>query len=302
MRFPLSAALTILAAAAHAQVVEPGALVPPVTPTISEGLPGLAGEDIAVPRGRLIREGSFLVQREGVLVRSPTGEWIVVFSPSSEDGGQPDRLPPMVLLPNRALALMEAALGDKPEGLVVTLTGEVLVYHDRNYLLVTLYSIDSIDTTEPPASPNTETPDAPPPSTLSPSEDPRVQALIADLERRRTPGTRDSVTESDLATRPVAAGSSGRDGALMVRQRGRLIRSGGGQWHFAPDTDAEGNREGAIPLLPCQALVEIERLGERRGESLVVELSARRYSYEGRTALLPTMFLLPGPTDVKPLQ
>ncbi|MBX3365313.1 MAG: hypothetical protein KF866_11185 [Phycisphaeraceae bacterium] len=281
----------------------------PGQPVVNDAIPQIKGEDILVPRSRLIREGAFVIQRSGVLLRAPTGEWIVAFAPDDPGNPQSNRLPPMVLVPNRALSTLEATIGDHAGGLLITLTGEVLVYHSRNYLLVSLYNLSSAEPAPQVPPPQPDQGHAPPSSTPSPTDrppsaadDPRVLELISSLERTRTPGIHRAGEGDAPQPRILGAGSSGRDGALMVRQRGRLVRGGAGHWYFAPDTGVQDAQGQTRALLPCQTLMELERVAQRRGDGLTIELTGRIYSYHGQELVLPTMFLIAPPSDVAPLQ
>ncbi len=303
----------VLAGAAQAQpIIEPvtapvPAQVVPGQPEARDAIGALEGRDLIVPQGRLLREGSFLNRRTAAILRAPTGEWIAVFS---EVEGE-RRLPPIVLLPNRTLASLEGSIGEDTNTVVVTLSGEVLAYRQRNYLVPTYYSLVSAanDRSEPEA--QQQNPAGAP--TVPPvADDPRVVDLIRDLERLQTPGR--SAVETPTQNEGVAATDQPnsdekpgkaqvRDGTPLVRRRGRLVRGGAGHWYFAMDTDqGTPGVGGPIPLLPSEVLMSLERLAEQRGEGLVTELTGRQYTYRGLLMVVPTMFVVAPPSEVTPLQ
>ncbi len=323
LRFALLAGFACVTLASGQPVLapaqeRPASPVVPGQPAIRDAIPGLGGEDVLVPKARLVREGAFIIQRSGVLVKAPTGEWIVAFAPDDPSKPNSPRLPPMVLVPNRALTTIEATIGNQAEGIVITVTGEVLVYHNRNYLLLSLYRLASVDQPAPPPADSNETPGSEPgsepssepaanpaaPSRPSAADDPRVLELMESLERTRTPGILPpAATDAPGETTVLAAGSSGNDGEPIVRRRGRLVRGGAGHWYFTPDSDTgDAAATSPRPLLPCQTLMELERLAERRGDGLVVELTGRTYLHQGQIMILPTMFMIAAPSDLAPLQ
>jgi hypothetical protein len=55
-------------------------------------------------------------------------------------------------------------------------------------------------------------------------------------------------------------------------------------------------------LLPCKSLARLEELAMARGDALAIELSGRVTSYKGRSFVLPTSFLIPSPSELRPAQ
>lgn len=87
------------------------------------------------PKEGLLREGTYLVSRAARVSRSETGgEWIATFE-SDSDGHQD---PPMILLPCRLLERIVAATQSEGDAAAMTLSGQVYVYRDANYLLPTV--------------------------------------------------------------------------------------------------------------------------------------------------------------------
>jgi len=322
--------------------------VVPGQPTLRDALPGLGGADVRLPPSRIIREGAFIVRRSGVVFRAPTGEWIVVFASDPPEDGQeaPARgLPPMVLLPSRALHQMQRTLAvhrgqqesdapappreiPKREPVAVELSGEVLVYHQRNYLLPTVYRFLDVQPSEHPeaTSPSQETPGPPAdgvdpvapdaedaqPAPLQPQDDPRVAELIEQLEQGEiTPVPRpieppepptDPDADAGEAEDAPARASLLEDGRMLVRVRGHLSRLGDGTWAFTPNSDPESPEPGPMPILPCQALEHAERLVQRGDLEVPVIVSGQVHAYEQARYLLPRSVLRTVPSDITPHQ
>lgn len=95
-------------------------------------------EAAAPPKGKLLPEGSFIVNRLGRMIRAEHGgNWLFAFD--SDGDAQQD--PPMVLLPSRRLEQMEKLAQERGDALQLVVSGKVLVYHKRNYLLPTIVKV-----------------------------------------------------------------------------------------------------------------------------------------------------------------
>jgi len=283
----------------------------PGKPTPSDAIPALKGEDIAVPLGRLLPEGAFLSQREGALVRARTGEWIFVSTPTptipptlstaptGPSAGVSTVLPaprisvpPMVLLPSQTLQNLERAIAQDAPGIRITLSGQVFVYHARNYLLCTLFTVRK----EHPSA-QTQVDEA----SARSSEDPRVAALLGQLEAE---GQVTSNLDRPTPT-PTSKGSSGdallREGRLRVREAGRIVRVVSGRLAFAIDQD--GSDIDPAILLPSATLTRIEAAVARAGEAQRVIISGREYVYADTRYMLPISFTLaPAQSELQPIQ
>ena len=81
----------------------------------------------------VMREGTFLVDRMGRITRSADGQsWEFTF----EADGRAMQDPPVVILPNLKLTLMEQAVKTTNRDLKFRVTGMVTEYNGRNYLLL----------------------------------------------------------------------------------------------------------------------------------------------------------------------
>lgn len=80
----------------------------------------------------LAHEGSTILDRIGRLTKLPTGQLQITFD---SDGPQMSD-PPMLLLPNKALASLEDLVNNSYADLKIRVSGEVTEYRGRNYLLL----------------------------------------------------------------------------------------------------------------------------------------------------------------------
>jgi hypothetical protein len=76
-------------------------------------------------------EGALLINQNGRLVPSESG-WMLAF----EDRGQNPQRPPIRLLPNRLLERAISLSAGGTKGVVFTVSGEITLYEDTNYLLL----------------------------------------------------------------------------------------------------------------------------------------------------------------------
>lgn len=98
--------------------------------------PEAGGSEGGTPR---LRPAGVLTPRRGRVVRSAAGEPVFVVD-SGAAGVVPE--PPMVLLPCTNLAGIESLAERLGENATFTISGQVLVYKDRNYLLPTMYTVN----------------------------------------------------------------------------------------------------------------------------------------------------------------
>lgn len=240
------------------------------------GLPAdpVAGEMTWKPgAGQLVREGAFLRNRRGRLVRGE-GAWVYVFDADAQGSAEP----PMVMLPCRRLSEMQQSLETQAKSVTFQITGQVFAYRGRNYLLPTYFSIAATERIES---------EAPPENGAAGSRNPRTSDLLREMTKAPRPAVRGGLAES---------GSEGsnmvREGATIVSQRGRLLRDGG-EVRFVTDTGANMPDKEAAPmvLMPCANLEQLERVAQRGGERGLVTMSGRVFAYEGRNYLLPTFFI-----------
>lgn len=111
---------------------------PPPTATAPVSPPAVsAGTESSRP-GKLVREGTFIANRKGRVIRASTGEWVFHFDQNAAAPGEPA----MVLMPSLNLAAMEKLAERGGESLTFQVSGQVFVYQGRNYLLPTMYQVN----------------------------------------------------------------------------------------------------------------------------------------------------------------
>ena len=259
-------------------------------------------------------EGTFLVGWTGEIVRMRTGG--LAFLPVTKTGArQPE--PAMALLPCSTYARIETLLGDSTRGLWLSLTGEVLEYQDRNWLLPTVFASTDVPAPDQPA-PTEPAPDQPEDAADQPEEAPttppssgdRVEDLIRQLEaqrqERRGIDTTFAKPADDTPDEGTPTPGPRLEGRMLLNQRGRMVRNPDGDWVIAIDNDGGASNVGTLPnrlrLLPCMLVEVMERQAENQGESWTFEISGHLYRHGETVYLLPRMFVSQQTDDVKALQ
>lgn len=247
----------------------------------------------------LVREGAFVVEREGRLTQLDSGEWVFVFEASD---GEPD-LPTMILEPSLNLMAMRRLSETGGAAARFRVSGEVFVHRGRNHLLPTRYAVMNAATTSArqESASKVAAPTLPPPTL--PTADPSVAELINALEhatsKRDASAVARDATETSAAI-AKATNSNGknagvrllREGTMVLSRAGRVVRSSTGSVTFVVDVDADSlaNAEPPMRLSPSLATMALEAATETLGGVTPVVLSGRVFLYEGRNYLLPTMF------------
>ncbi|MEM1183817.1 MAG: hypothetical protein AAGI53_02335 [Planctomycetota bacterium] len=300
--------------------------------SIDEALRGM-GVDISEPAA--LPEGTFLSRRAGSVYLGPAG--IAIFIPGEEQAFPGEG--PMVLAPNTQLERLEASLAEGETLARFVVSGEVLLYRERNHLLISAFSrrgggevlaeasdqgLGSSASADLGADPGAEPEgDAEPGSTgASVPLDPSVAEIINELRERRASSSDDESTPSDARFRqldrndPAARLNPEREpglvpeGRYLTQRRVRLDRTPNGRWTvvFDNDTDRPGAADGEVappppmPVIPCRVLERMEATAELFGDAAAMIVSGRVFTYEGVNYLKPTMYALERPGDVDPIQ
>lgn len=119
----------------------PKEAVPAAPPAAASGQGKAAkgeGAEARTSNGRLLREGSFIANRKGRMLRASSGDWAMTFD--ADASGPAD--PPMILMPCLNLMAMEKIAERASDGLTFSVSGQVFVYKGKNYLLPTMYVIN----------------------------------------------------------------------------------------------------------------------------------------------------------------
>jgi hypothetical protein len=99
-----------------------------------------SGTNRRAPARRLLREGTFLSDRQGWLRPVGAERWAMLFDGVTDpDTGSTVIDPPMAVLPCLKLMEMRRIVEARPETVTFRVSGRVLVYKGRNYLLPTFF-------------------------------------------------------------------------------------------------------------------------------------------------------------------
>lgn len=210
---------------------------------------------------QLLPEGVAVIDRLGRLTWQDS-YWAF----QSDDGSS------IPVLPNGQLEIMAAIHRDTGGKIDFIVSGEVTVFHDKNFLLIK-------QTTR---SKGQEAPVNSVASQAGVAADASAQDVLAALESQRPEGNKVLERES-----PSGARSPGRspmmEGSLVVRRSGRLMRQAE-QWYFVCDDPVSELRE--VRLLPNQALEIMEQSATRSQSGLLFIVSGELTQYGSENYLL----------------
>jgi len=112
--------------AAMAQPLQPAERPPALDQTTGKPLAP------SLPMTALIREGDYIPDRVGRLTKGADGQFEFTF----DSDGKTLQDPPLVILPNLKLNLMENAVNSASRDLRFRISGQVTEYKGRNYILI----------------------------------------------------------------------------------------------------------------------------------------------------------------------
>lgn len=245
----------------------------------------------SIPKGTLLPEGTFLSGRPGAIVKSPGGTFI--FVPSDAGAGMA-KATPMVLLWNQRLSQVASAI-EGNDAAAASVSGQAFVYKGRQYVLLSVFSMTRNSDVVKPA---TNGKDATPPAANA-----DVRTLMQELDER--PSAPRAMDQRVLNAEPtVMRGAKDTviaEGTVITGRRARLVRGAGG---LTVTFDNGPGNTGLPPmqLLPCRLLEQLESLAASRGENLTIRLSGRTTVHAGMNFLLPTMYQVIRPGDLRPIQ
>ncbi len=308
----LTTALALLALCASPAIAqsppadEGGPVVVDPVPSDRSTLPGgIVRQDLAPTARGLIREGAFLSEYQGLLRPLRGGGWAFVFDPDADD----NRLKPMVVQPGLRLTEMRRLVEAAERPITFRVSGRVLVYKNRNYLLPTFYTTLAVgqrDTVAPGVDDRTDDPALEDFEDLfaEPDADPTLDEAIEAVEQLDTPREvevpRGPNTGSEESASDAASARLVREGVQITARTGRLVRAPGAGWMMTFDNDTDDRSAGAdgatldtpMEVLPCLSLQGMETLAEQYGQRLRFTVSGTVYVYDGRNYLLPTMYII----------
>lgn len=277
----------------------PEAALPAESPRFEPSRPHRPGA--AAGPGRLLSDGSFLVDQAGEVQASTSGAWI--FTPAPDDDGEQIR--PMIVLPSQILGRLQRVVGQNTLSAEVRLTGRVTLFYKQNYLLVTAISdgatsskADPIDTDAADDQDDRKALDTG--DNLSGA----VESLIDDLEAERT-GVRAVIAGIGVGDEAALAPVS--EGRMISRRRGRFVRLDAGELAIAFDNDSVGAEQGVpldapLVIAPCALLESIEKTLETHGDSMTATVSGQTLAFAGRSFILPISVVIDRPGELSSRQ
>ena len=246
----------------------------------------------------LLPEGTFIASARGSLERSaPDRPWTFRID-AVEEGGPQQQL---TVLPTTLLEEMEQNQSERDEEIHFSISGPVLLYRGRNFLLPQHVEMESDhadrgDTATPPAPTDSDPEPAPvdPDALIEDDFDPvdqgdSIASIVAQLQQDVGPLKRSVARTGPLVEVPEGV----REGELLISRRGRVLRDRSGAWVVVPDADATGLQDPSMILLPSNKLVGIENWARRGGIGKPILISGEVFSYRGRHFLLPTAWRVP---------
>ena len=245
-------------------------------------------------RAPLLREGGFLVKVEGEIERDAR-LGVYIYSPlATATGGIRRKL---ILLPSRGLddlvrleSVQSMAKGGNPIAGVYEVSGKVLVFQGRNFLLpeaiVPLTRIDDSDVADQGSAAESD----PAPKIESGAEvDSEERDYAAEIDSRLEDRIGAVPRSLDVLAAPPAETASLRAGTRFIQRRGHVIRDpGSGIWRFVLEGDGRRGDAVSLDLLPCLELERLIRRTRQAGVGSPVLLSGVVTIFQGRNYLLPT--------------
>lgn len=293
MVFPLATILLACAQAAPAETDPSSTTDPPAAITESEDaptrgiphVPSLRADDPTRPP--LLPEGIYVTQVRGsVEFEDSTGIWAF----RSEITSESDFKRTFGLVPSMALDDMTRGFDTDDVISNYELTGRVLIYDGRNFLLLSVATpMRELKMSD--ASVN-ESDDAPKPSdaptnSLDQSNDAadRLEARLRDRIQNLPESADRAPTDTGVPAATL------REGTRLQNRRGAIVRDQNtGTWRFVFDAQGTDTVDPTMELLPCLLLERLERQAAVSDIPPSVLISGEVTSYRGRNYLLPTLW------------
>jgi hypothetical protein len=289
-----------------------------VAPGVAPGVAGRVIPGLDEPAKRaapLLREGTFIRKAPGVLTEDPkTGEWTFkpnVIESADQRPSQPQTVTrEFTLLPNEPLGEAARTARLAPGPIAFEVSGEVFIYHGRNYLLPSLLTA-FVPTDEPDSQPapskgqtskgqgetsKSTAAAAPTPSTADEESiaNELERKLAERIDRRAKPAVDASPARQEggrTDAPPSTKEAPMRSDTLIQSRRGQLLRDNAtGGWRFVFDGQLAEGGEPSMAVLPCLALERVESMVRKSDQSLALLVTGTTTTYEGRAFLLPTIF------------
>ncbi len=246
----------------------------------------------------LLPEGTFIASARGTLERpGPDRPWM--FRIETVQEGDPQQQ--LTLLPTTLLEEMEQNQSAQDEVIHFSISGPVLLYRGRNFLLPQHVEMESdhagragTENDDPAPDPVENTPPVDPDALIEDDFDPvdqgdSIASIVAQLQQDVGPLKRSVARTGPLVDVPEGVS----EGELLISRRGRVLRDRSGAWIVVPDADASGLQDPSMILLPSNKLVGIENWARRGGIGKPILISGEVFSYRGRHFILPTAWRIP---------
>jgi len=258
--------------------------------------PGTAApesDSVDTPIAPLLRNGSFIREARGRLDRENPGKpWIFTIATGSREKPLDQEL---FLLPSHLLEEVELEmLSHDAEEVKFALSGQVLLYRNRNYLILEHVEMEAGHGQRAGTAPE----DVPEPEAVPEVDEDgfdfqdqgdSIAAIVSQLQQDVGPLKRSVDRSAELTPSPEGF----EEGMLLVSRRGRLVRGNHGAWIVVFDADSRGLLEPPMVLMPSSTLEKLEAWARKTGMKEPLLISGQVYSYRGRHFMLPTAWRVP---------
>ncbi|MCC6581282.1 MAG: hypothetical protein IT440_12675 [Phycisphaeraceae bacterium] len=120
---------------------DPKSATSPLAPTPRADIdPRVVGVAPGMAKPKLRREGEFVVNRRGRLLRATDGVHLLFVFDADTTAGED---PPMILVPCQYLQSMEQFILERGDAIRFQVSGQILTYRGANYLLLTMMKLAS---------------------------------------------------------------------------------------------------------------------------------------------------------------
>lgn len=253
-------------------------VIPPVGVTFSQ---------LKKNERKLLPEGWTIIDRTGRLEKQKNW-WTFVYEPKLGDQ-------PIKVIPNAKLEQMVRTAVHSDQIEIFTISGEVTVYQDENYLLIRMAMrpppVEKIQTA---AVLEEEQPDTVQKETPGKSKDITIESSVEDVLSKMkklkpdqsmielpSPQLRYEKLQETVQERTMMA-----DGSSFIRRAGRLYQQGG-WWMFTPESDHPDYPELPMRLLPNKNTDLMATAWKQNSIGLVYIVSGEITLFQGENYLLP---------------
>lgn len=248
---------------------------------------GVTSSQLRKNKRKLLPEGWTIIDRTGRLEKHKNW-WTFIFEPALGDQ-------PIKVLPNAKLEQMVRTTihSDKVE--IYTISGEVTVYQDENYLLARMamrptpvekIQTNEVLTDEQDKANQSETPEA----SNNVSIESSVEDVLSKMKNLKPDQSMIEPPSPQLRYEKIQEAVQGRtmmaDGSSFIRRAGRLYQQSG-WWMFTPESDHPDHPELPMRLLPNKNTDLMVVSWKQNSIGLVYIISGEITLFQGENYLLP---------------